>query len=506
MTEPVQRPGPFRLSFIALAAALCPGGDARAADWRIAPRLEIGEILTDNARLTRTAPRADAVTRVTPGVDAALRGRRVVADFGYSLVHDAYARDRSLDATRQGMRGTARAELAPDLVSVDLGGFSSDGSPSPDGRLAATDRGLGDNAAGLRGVTVSPNLHTRLGRLADADLRYLVGRVEGFGGGTTRRLSGTAIHRASASLTQEQDFRRLRWRIDGDHAETATPESAAGGSRLRRSSIQVQPSYALVRGFDLVGAAGVDRIAARDLRDDIEAPRWSTGIRYAPSPRSSFAVAHGRRFGAPDLSIDMSAATPGGVGLDVLHRVAIESQALQAAQGLGVPRFAGAQDAAGAGPGLGISARDPYFAPDDRPYVERAFAATLRLPSARDTWSLGIRRTERNPDLSTARTRRADVAASASLGWRRALGESIHPDGQVSIASLRPERGNAAISPRPAASTTLGARLGIEHAAGPGLRLRLGAAHVRRHTHEQAAGSMASYRETVGYVTLRKAF
>lgn len=508
MTAPQSRSLLYLAPLLALASTLPPHGDAHAVDWRIAPRLEIGEIVTDNARLTRKDPRADMVTRVAPGLDAALRGRRIDADLGYSFVHDAYARDRSLDATRHAIRGAARAEPVAHMVSVDLGAFSSDGPASPAGSPSATDRGLGGDAIGLRGVTVSPNLRARLGQLVGADLRYLAGRVEGFGGGTGRRLADTGIQLASVSLTQVPDFRRLRLRVDGDHAETASQDGAAGGAWLRRSSVNVQPTYALAGGFDLTGAAGFDRIATRELPDGVEAPRWSAGFRYVPSARSSFAVAHGRRFGEPEWNVDVSAAMPTGIGLEVAHRVAAESQALRAAQGLGAVSPDGAQDVAGALPQAGFPARDPYFVPDDRAYVERHLAATLRLPRARDTLSVGVQRIGRDMRFSggAAQTRRSDVAASAVLGWSRTIGERTRCDMKVSLGSLRSDGARSAISAPPAVSATLAARFGVEHAAGPALRIGVGAAHVHREAPQTGTGSFASHGETVGYLTLRRSF
>ena len=105
---------PFRpLAHGAIALAVLAIPDARAAEWKITPRIEAREAFTDNARLSRGSKTSDFVTRVAPGIDLKAQGGRVLADVDYSLAYDAYAR-----------LGYARAArltgLSPDVVQRAL--------------------------------------------------------------------------------------------------------------------------------------------------------------------------------------------------------------------------------------------------------------------------------------------------------------------------------------------------------------------------------------------------
>ena len=502
------------LGVLAAAGAVLVSSPVGASNWNAVPRFDARMAFTDNARLTPRRGRADTVTRVAPGLDLAMRGSRLTADIGYVLAHDAYVRDRSLDATRHALRGASRAELFADRFFLDIGAFSDDAPASSAGRVPALDRALGGDATGLRGITASPQLRTRLAGLGVGDLRYLVGRVEGYGGNAARRLSGTDIQRGHVSLTQEPEHGRLRWRIEGEHAETRTDGLRAGapeGVSLRRSGVAARPAFALTRGFDLIGGAGFDRVASRGQTDGIATPAWSAGLRYAPSPLTRIEVAHGRRFGAPDWSVGVAASTQAGSSLEIVHRRAIESQALQASLAAISAAQGGRIDNADMRPGVAFADREAMFDTDDRPYAERESAATLRVARARDIVSLAVSRTTRDTGLGgrPTVTRRVDVATSAALAWSRAMTHTLQADAGVSLARLSTERADPTASPGTFATVTRSARLGIERTIHPALRVGIGAALVRRDISGTAAdrlGPGLGYGETVAFVTLRKSF
>jgi uncharacterized protein (PEP-CTERM system associated) len=508
---------------VCVAAATLAAPGAGAAEWRFQPRVEAREAFTDNARLSRTSREADFVTRIAPGFSLGATGGRIVLDLDYALGYDAYARESDLDGVRHDLRGTGRVELLEQNLFVDLGAFAGESPVLARGRVSAIDRSLGGNSSQLYTYSVSPYWKSHLGAWADAELRYRFSQV------AVRRargdldtapaptlMSDSDIHQASAAVVGGENFDRLRWRIAADHAETTVGDAGAptlrgSSTSLRRQSASVQPGYVVTRWLTLFGTAGYDRIESGSFRRDLDGGFWNGGIRMTPSPRTRFELAYGERYGGPNWSSSLTAATESGTALTFAYRETVENQALQAADGLS---FLG-RDAAGQlidnRTGLPFVGRDPFFDQGDRTFLSRVFTLSLRVPQGRDTFVASAQHAVRETQFGgvLATPGREETTTAAALGWERRLTEAIAANATLSYADTRTDPNGVGAIARDGTSTTTALRLGLDYDLAPTLRGGIGFAHLRR----EVSGPQFSpseftgaYSENVVFLTLRKTF
>ena len=504
------------LGAIAASFSIYP---ARASEWKLVPRVEVQEAFTDNARLSRANRSSDFVTRVAPGIDLTAKGGRVTADLDYSVGYDAYARETDMNGLRHNLRGTGRVELLEDNLFVDLGAFAGQSPALARGRVSAIDRSLGGDSSQVYSYSVSPYWRSRYGAWADGELRYRFSQI------AARRESGdlaptpapallsdTDIHQASAAVLSGENFDRLRWKLAADHAETQVSNGTAltiGGSSstLRRQSASAQPSYVVNRWLSLLGTVGYDHIESGGFRKDLDGAFWNGGFRLTPTPRTSFELTYGERYGGPNWGSSLTAGTTLSFG----YREAVENQALQAAGGF--PFLS--RDASGAlvdtRTGLPYLGRDPFFDQTDRTFLNRSFNVSLRIPQGRDSFTLSAQHTIRDTEFGgvVSGPGRSDVTDAFGFGWQRRLTEIIAGSVQLSYSNTRTDPNGVGGITRKGDSTTVGMRLGLDYDLNPTLRAGVGGAHLRRDVSgPQFTPSefVGAYSENVIFLTLRKTF
>lgn len=511
------------VAFGSLALATLVVSGASASEWKLVPRIEAQESFTDNARLSRTGRTSDFVTRVAPGIDLTAKGGRVTADIDYSLGYDAYARESDLNGVRHSLRGTGKVELLDDNLFVDLGAFAGQSPALARGRVSAIDRSLGGDSSQIYSYSVSPYWRSRLGAWADSELRYRFSQI------ASRRergdidpnpapalLSDTDVHQASGSVVAGENFDRLRWKLSAEHAQTSVSSGTAAtigtsSTTLRRQSASAQPSYVVNRWLSVLGTLGYDHIESGGFRKDLDGAFWNGGFRLTPSPRTSFELTYGERYGGPNWGSSLTAATEAGTSITFGYRESVENQALQAANGFSFL----ARDASGGlidtRTGLPFLGRDPFFDQTDRTFLSRAFNVSLRVPFPRDTLSLSAQHVIRETEFGgvVATPGRSDTTDAIALGWERRLSEVIAGSVRLSYSHTRTDPNGVGGITRKGDSTTTGLRLGLDYDLNPTLRGGIGLAHLRRDVSGPQflpSEFVGAYSENVIFLTLRKTF
>lgn len=506
-----------------LALANAVVSDASASEWKLVPRVEAQEAFTDNARLSRTGRKSDFVTRVAPGIDLTAKGGRVTADIDYALGYDAYARESDLNGIRHALRGAGKVELLEDNLFIDLGAFAGQSPVLARGRASAIDRSLGGDSSQVFSYSVSPYWRSRVGAWANSEVRYRFSQI------ASRRergdldpnpgpalLSDTDVHQASGSVVSGENFDRLRWKLVADHAQTSLSSGTAAtigtsSTSLRRQSASAQPSYVVNRWLSVLGTLGYDHIESGGFRKDLDGAFWNGGFRLTPSPRTSFELTYGERYGGPNWGSSLTAATEAGTTLTFGYRESVENQALQAANGFSFL----ARDASGAlidtRTGLPFLGRDPFFDQTDRTFLSHAFNLSLRVPFPRDTVTISAQHVIRETEFGgvVAAPGRSDITDAVSLGWERRLTEVIAGSVRLSYSNTRTDPNGVGGLTRKGDSKTAGLRLGLDYDLNPTLRGGFGVAHLRRDVSGPQflpSEFVGAYSENVIFLTLRKTF
>ncbi|MGQ9685538.1 MAG: TIGR03016 family PEP-CTERM system-associated outer membrane protein [Thiobacillaceae bacterium] len=273
--------GSLRATLLVVAIPLLTcSGAAVASDWKLSPRLSLGERYSDNAYLRpKGLEKSDWITEVSPGISVQREGRRLKVDVDYSLLGYIYANDSDRSLARSNLVGQAKAELLQDWFYLDATARASQQLKD-----YVSGFGLGDgvgiqNTRQTYGYSLSPYLKHRFGSDATVELR--VGRDEyrSTGGGG---LSDSSTNRYRFSAVSGNNFFPLSWNLSIDRRETDYD------SRIDTDSEQAS-AYARLqirREFGLVGQAGLQKGnfpgATNRIRDF---SYYGLGVYYTPGRR-----------------------------------------------------------------------------------------------------------------------------------------------------------------------------------------------------------------------------
>jgi uncharacterized protein (PEP-CTERM system associated) len=491
---------------------------ACAAEWRATPRIAVRESVTDNVRLTRDDRRTDLVTTLSPGIALSATGGRIRFDLDYAANYDSYMNTSAYDGLRHDLRGLGTVELLRDRLHVDIAAFAGQSPILARGQASGIDRGLG--AGGTSQIfshSVSPYWRSRLGSWSEAELRYRFGQIlsrrqsgDDDGVGSPPLLADTDMHSLSGDLRSGEAFGRLRWRVGANRVEAFrdTTSATSASTAYRRQTLELQPAYTLARWITLLATAGYENIESDDFRRPIEGGFWNGGVRLTPSQRSSVELTYGGRYGGPNWSASASLETPAGTRLALSYREAVETQALQALEGLGFLVRDLAGNIVDTRTGLPYMGRDPFFDQSDRVFLGRALTLNLRIPFPRDTLLLSAQQATRATGFADTidGPGREDRSRSLSATWERQVTPTATTTARIFALETRSDPGDGTPIGR---SRQIGIRFGLDFALNDTLRLGAGYSLLQRDVTDGGAANTrftGDYVENVVFVSLRKTF
>lgn len=258
-------------------------------EWHVTYGASASETFTDNIDQGPKSERdAGLITRAGPDILITGESARVIAALQGSLaaVHQIGGDDEGLSIDPR-IAGTSTTEISPDLVFFDLRIAAS--RQLLNSRDASSASGLStSNRDFVATMTASPYLVHRLGDFANAEWRYSFSPVLVDAGNR----SDVYSHEASLTIDSGPDFTFFGWTWTNRVGE----EVRSGDSDISTASTDLGLSYALWRGFALLGGIGYEyRDGDEDDDDNFDGITWRAGFAWAPHPDLSLQATYGRR-------------------------------------------------------------------------------------------------------------------------------------------------------------------------------------------------------------------
>lgn len=290
----------FLLTSAALPALLsCP---AWAAKWDIVPTLSVGETYTDNVSLAPDASKqGDWVTQVTPGISVAATGDglRFKAIYAPEFIYDARAQDSQVF-----QRGNAvgNAELAKQLLFVDAGAKVDQYNASLQAPLATSNVNTTGNRTTVRTLFASPYLQHNFGSDVQAEARFTYSVVNS---DDPLTLSNSVADRIDLRLKSGPAYRLLAWNFEYVW-ETI---DYASGQKTSTEVIVAKARRLLIPTVGLLAQVGYDYNKSAGTAPASEAPSWSAGLDWAPTPRTRLAATAGQQYYGDAYFLDFTHRT-----------------------------------------------------------------------------------------------------------------------------------------------------------------------------------------------------
>jgi uncharacterized protein (PEP-CTERM system associated) len=312
--------------------------------WIVVPRIDVQEMLTDNALQVHQPREYDLVTYVSPGIHIAGDAPRLQMDFDFAPALTMYARTSSLNALTQHLSGIALATLVPDLAYVDVravagvqniyGGIGGLGTVGTSGlgsaqpnltSLAGASLGSNrNNQAQTVSLGISPYLLRQFGDWGTAKLGYSLNvtkssRMTGFfvspfptGGGDSQTL---VTNEEVAQFTTGEFLYRTRNSFDVHLMQSETSTSNGYGTGLTGPSVQTGSfsstrnyisdtvTYQVSRAIAVFVSGGYEDIEYNQPGGlNVQDMTWEIGATLTPDPDTSLTVSYGHLDGIDSFS------------------------------------------------------------------------------------------------------------------------------------------------------------------------------------------------------------
>jgi uncharacterized protein (PEP-CTERM system associated) len=272
---------------------------AWAAKWEIVPTLSLVETYTDNVSLAPDAAKQnDWITQVIPAISIVGTGDRLRFHASYRPELTYHARGSAADEVFQRGNAGGNAELAKDLLFVDVGASVDQHNVSLQGPLTDNNIYTTGNRTTTSTVFVSPYLVHNFGSAARAEARFTHSVVDS---NDTAAFSNNVADRASLRVASGPGYRLLTW--DLDYTKEIIEYETAGD--LDIEVINLNGRRLIFPTVGLLARGGYEYYYYRSgFFPATEGPLWSVGLDWAPSPRTRFAATMGQRFYGDTYSLD----------------------------------------------------------------------------------------------------------------------------------------------------------------------------------------------------------
>jgi len=276
---------------LALAAVLL-AGSAEAGEWRFTPRVSATETWSDNIELEREGEeRHDFVTQVSTGASVTGTGRRLQLNFDYQTTYLKSARGIDESRLDHRLQSGGNAELYEDRLFLDFSATVSQQNQDNRGRLSTDTVTANQNRQDVITVQASPYWRQRLGRVADATLRFRRSMVINSGGSNVTGAGATGVggtdtdvDEISLSIASGPAFPRLPWTLS---ARLSREDNDTGTTNTFRS-VDASARYQFSRRYGVRASAGFqdDQVQTADADDQSGPTLALTGI-WTPTERTS---------------------------------------------------------------------------------------------------------------------------------------------------------------------------------------------------------------------------
>lgn len=277
------------LGTLALAVAVPAGAQQRGTE-NASPTLELRlnttQTFTDNVDLN-SDKRADAITRLSPGMRLVSRSGRVKGFVDYSLNTLTYARTGTGTDLRHALLGNVTTELAENQAYLDTQAVISQQSVNPLDTQSADPQLSRVNTTEVRTLIVTPRAQGRLGDWAqwDASMNWNTSQV------ASSKVSSSTFTNSQLRLSNGESRTLLGWSLQASHITRAF---SAG-----RSTVDDTLRGVLTYRFTPELNAGViGGWESNDIASSTRQSRMLGGLRlsWLPSERTQLNTEVERRF------------------------------------------------------------------------------------------------------------------------------------------------------------------------------------------------------------------
>lgn len=284
-------PRPRALSMLVML--LLPAGGALAADWRLQPSLRLRESYSDNINLASgPLARAEWSTEISPGVSVSSAGPRHHLALDYAVQQILYTRQP--DRRNQQLSGSAQAELISDYLYLDSHASIAQQSISAFGPQVSDASQINANNSTVRAYSFSPYFQHFFRGLGNAQLRYAYDRS-----------SSGSLFTAHSSLWNMQlsgDNGGRGWNWDAHASRREIVDANLAPVTMDDAALGLR--FPIGGRLTLLGNLGYEKNDYHAIGDQPKGRYWSTGLNWAPSPRTSVNASIGRRFFGHTYSLD----------------------------------------------------------------------------------------------------------------------------------------------------------------------------------------------------------
>lgn len=253
---------------------------------QVVPSASVTETLTDNALLSDTDRRADAITQLTAGVSVVSRRGRVQGSLDYQLTGSIHARETGANSTTNALRAALNADVIENFLSVDASASISQQAISAFG-VQSTDPAFDNaNRTEVRTYSITPAIRSRVGNWAVVDARLSHTQTSS-GAGTTGDSNGDllSVSLVSAGLTT------VGWNLAGTRQRSTFTEGRSTTNDSFTGGLSYRPTY------DVTLSANAGRESS-----DLTTPeanntgRYGVGLSWTPTERTRISAQRDHRF------------------------------------------------------------------------------------------------------------------------------------------------------------------------------------------------------------------
>ena len=288
---------------IVLAAIACTTLPVMAAEWRLAPFVEISETYSSNIALRPAGLEEDEyVTQINPGLSLRGESRRLRLSLFYQLQNLFYANVPGRNTSNQQMLGSFNSELVRQKLFFEGDTSYRQIVVDPQGDIGQGNISITGSRENIATTSLSPYFRTRVGGWSLAELRYSRDTVRYLDG----RWNDSVSNEISGQLADANPLDRWTW----DMSFFSRKVKYVTGVRPAETwqDIGYTLDYRLSRKFNVNARLGYENNEYQ-RGVGVAVPTgayWNVGVTWRPTPRSNFVVGRGERYFGPVWNLDLT--------------------------------------------------------------------------------------------------------------------------------------------------------------------------------------------------------
>lgn len=285
-----------------IAALAFMSAGVHAAEWKVAPRLDLGESYTDNVTLApSSSAKSDWITQVTPGISIEGTGSRLRLKADYALQNLIYANESSRNSFYHQLNASANATLVENTLFLDARGNIQQQATSLLAPISNNNLNPG-NVTDVSSYSVSPYLLHKFGSTAVGELRFTRDAVNTQVGG----LSDSSANKVDLKLNSGPSFYDLGWGLSYTHEKVDYDLRSDTDSKVLTGTA----SYRVLPKLRAIATVGHEK--NNYLYSAGQEPKgafWSAGLNWAPTTRTGMNASVGERFFGKTYTLDLNHRT-----------------------------------------------------------------------------------------------------------------------------------------------------------------------------------------------------